>query len=69
MRSKACSEAHSEPDERDVRLFACSRGPDLTHIHFSRDHLVAEGHEDGRDIGQAVGPFVRDQNAHVLECW
>jgi len=59
--------AHSEPDECDVRPFACSRGPDLTHIHFSRDHLVTEGHEDGRDVSQTVGPFVGDQNAHVLE--
>jgi hypothetical protein len=28
---------------------------------------VAEGHEDCRDVGQTVGPFIRDQNAHVLE--
>jgi hypothetical protein len=58
--------AHSEPDECDVRPLAGSRGPDLADIHFSRNDLVAEGHEDRRDIGQAVGPFVRDQNPHVL---
>jgi len=58
--------AHSEPDQCDVRPFACRRGPDLGDIHLSRDHLMTEGHEDRGDVGQAIGPFVRDQDAHML---
>jgi hypothetical protein len=27
---------------------------------------MTEGHEDRGDVGQAIGPFVRDQDAHML---
>ena len=59
--------AHSQPDERDIGPLACGGGANLGDIHFSSDDLVAEGHDDRGDIGQAIGPFVRDQDAHVLE--
>ncbi|HEY8791623.1 MAG TPA: hypothetical protein VIL96_01925 [Gaiellaceae bacterium] len=58
--------AHSQPDERDVGPLAYGGGADLGDIHFSSDDLVAEGHDDRGNIGQAIGPFVRDQDAHML---
>ena len=58
----AVPEAH----ERDIGTLPCSDGPDVLDVDLASDYLMAKGDNYRRHQGQAVLPFVRDQNAQML---
>ena len=58
--------AFAETDERYVRPFPRRHGSDVLHFDLSRDHLVPESGDDGRDERQAILALVRDQNTQMI---